>query len=101
MVSQGTVCKNHYPESVVSESIVCSLKWAAADMARYMGPTASVAHIPQNLMILFGTVSLFDVLKQTFYKVPQSNHEKDPSFATRLEGTLNQIWLLCPGRIMD
>ena len=22
-----------------------------------------------------------------------------PSFATRLEGTLNQIWLKCPGRI--
>ena len=37
--------KDHYPESMVQESIVCSLKGAAADMARYIGPTASVAHI--------------------------------------------------------
>ena len=32
--------KDHYPESVVWESIVQSLKGAVADMARYMGPTA-------------------------------------------------------------
>ena len=33
--------KDHYPESVVRESIVHSLKGAVADMARYMGPTTS------------------------------------------------------------
>ena len=38
---------------------------------------------------------------QNFYRVTQDNHEKVPSFATRLEGTLNQIWLKCPGRIVD
>ena len=43
----------------------------------------------------------FDVLMQNFYKVTQSTHEKVPSFATRLEGTLNQIRLQCPRRIMD
>ena len=43
----------------------------------------------------------FDVLMQNFYKVVQSNHEKVPSFATRLEGTINQIGLQCPGRITD
>ena len=37
--------KDHYPESVVWESIVRSLTGAAADMARYMGPTASVSYI--------------------------------------------------------
>ena len=37
--------KDHYPESVVRESIVHSLKRVAADMARYMGPTTSMAHI--------------------------------------------------------
>ena len=41
--------KDHYLESMVWESIVRSLKGAAADMARYMGPTASVAHILQKL----------------------------------------------------
>ena len=40
--------KDHYPESVVWESIVQSLKGVAADMAWYMGPTASVRESLQN-----------------------------------------------------
>ena len=83
--------KDHYPELVVQESIVQSLKGAVADMARYMAPTASVSDIIQKLMVIFGTVALFDVLMQNFYKVMQANHEKVPSFATRL-----QIQLKCP-----
>ena len=87
--------------SVVRESIVHSLKGPAADMARYMSPTTSVAHILQKLTVIFGTVVSFDMLMQEFYKVTQSNHENSPSFATRLEGTLNQIWLQCPVRVTD
>ena len=49
--------KDHYPESVARESIVQSLKGAVADMARYMGPTTSVAHILQKLTVIFGTVA--------------------------------------------
>ena len=71
------------------------------DMAWYMGPTTSVAHNLQNLTVIFGTVVSFDVLMTTFYKVIQGNHEKVPSFAMRLEGTLNQIRLQCPRRITD
>ena len=93
--------KDHYPESVVRESTVCSLREAAVDMARYMGPTTSVAHILQTLTVIFGTAASFEVLMQNFYKVTQSNHTKVPSFGMRLEGTLNQIWLQCPGRITD
>ena len=93
--------KDHYPESVVWESIMRSLKGAAADMARYMGPTASVSDIIQKLMAIFRTVASFNILMQNFYKVTQGNHEKVPSFATRLEGTLNQIWLKCPRQIAD
>ena len=52
-------------------------------------------------MVIFGTVASFDVLVQNFYKVTQGNHEKVPSFATRLERTLNQIQLKCPGWIAD
>ena len=37
---------------------------------------------------------------QNFYKISQGN-EKVPSFATRLEGTLNQIRIKCPGRIAN
>ena len=43
----------------------------------------------------------FDVLVQNFYKVTQGNHEKVPYFTTKLEGTLNQIQLKCPRRIVD
>ena len=93
--------KDHYPESVVQESIIRSLKGAAADMAQYMGPTASVAHILHKLLVIFGMVASFDVLMQNFYKVMQGNNEKVPLSAMRLEGTLNQIRLQCPRRMMD
>ena len=43
--------KDHYPELVVRESIMRSLKGAAADMACYMGPTAGVS---QNFGKAFG-----------------------------------------------
>ena len=77
-----------------------SLKGAVADMARYMGPTAGVSKILEKLSVIFGTVMSFDVLMQNFYKISQGN-EKVPSFATRLDGTLNQIRIKCPGRIAN
>ena len=67
-------------------------------MARYMGPTASVSKILEKLSVIFGTS--FDMLMQNFYKISQGN-EKVPSFATKLEGTLNQIRIQCPSRIAD
>ena len=84
--------KDHYPES---------LKGAVADMARYMGPTASVSDILDKLTVIFRTVASFDVLMHNFYKVTQGNNEKVPSFIMRLEGTLNQIRLRCPGQITN
>ena len=66
-----------------------------------MGPTASVSEILQKLTVIFSTVASFDVLMQNAYKVTKGNHEKVPSFTTKLEGTLNQIWLKCPRRIVD
>ena len=92
MVPQGTVCKRPLPRVIGQRGVsILSLKGAVADMARYTGPTTSIAHILQKLTVIFGIVALFDVLMQNFYKVTQSNHEKVPSFAMRLEGTLNQI----------
>ena len=93
--------KDHYHESVVWESIIRSLKGAAAEMAWYIGPTTSVAHIVWKLLVIFSTVASFDVLMQNVYKVMQGNNEKVPSFATRLEGTLNQIRLQCLGRMTN
>ena len=57
--------KDHYPESVVWESIMRSLKGAAA----------SISDILQKLMVIFGTVASFNVLMQNVYKVTQGNHE--------------------------
>ena len=93
--------KDHYLESVAQESIMRSLKRAAADMAWYIGPTAGVSDILDKLLVIFRTVALFDVLMQNFYKITQENNEKVPSFAMRLEGTLNQIGIRCPGQITD
>ena len=102
-MSSGTTrfnaIKDHYPELVVWESIVQSLKGAAVDMTWYIGPTASVSEILQKLTVILGTVASFDVLMQNFYKVTQGNHKKVPSFATRLEGTLSQIRLKCLRRM--
>ena len=77
------------------------MKGVVADMVQYMGPTTRVTHILQKLAVIFDTMALFDVLMQNFYKVTQGNNEKVPSFAMRLEGTLNQIRLQCPGRMTD
>ena len=62
-------------------------------MAQYIGPTASVAHILRKPLVIFGTVASFNILMPNIYKVMQGNHELVPSFAMRLEGTLNQIRL--------
>ena len=59
--------KDHYPESVVWESIMRSLKGEAADMAQYMGPTASVSNILEKLSVIFGTIASFNVLMQKFF----------------------------------
>ena len=55
----------------------------------------------EEAMSHFGTVASFNILMQNFYKVTQDNNEKVPFFAMRLEGTLNQIRLQCPGRMTD
>ena len=50
--------KDHYPESVVRESIMRSLKGAAADMAHYIGPTASVSEILEKTFGYFRNSSI-------------------------------------------
>ena len=80
--------KDHYLESVVRESIMRSLKGAAADMACYMGPTASVSEILEKLSVIFSTVASFDVLMQNFYKITQGGNEKVPSYHDKIGGHL-------------
>ena len=84
--------KDHYLELVVQESIMRYFKGAGADMAWYMGPTASVSNILDKLTVIFGTAN--------FYKITEGNNKKVHSFAMRLEGTVNQIILRCPRQII-
>ena len=78
-----------------------SLKGAVADMAQYMGPTASVSDILDKLTVIFRTVASFDVLMENFYKITRGNNKKVSSFTMRLEGPLNQIRLRCPRQITN
>ena len=75
--------KDHYPGSVVWESIVRSLKEVVVYMAWYMGPTTSVTHILQNVAVICGTVASFIIILQNLYKVTQGNHEMIPSLAMK------------------
>ena len=68
--------KDHYPELVVRESIMRSLKGAVANMVHYMGPTASVSEILEKLSVIFSTVASFDMLMQNFYKILQGVTKK-------------------------
>ena len=79
MAPQGTMHQGSLPRIGGGESIVRSLKGAVADMAWYMGPTASVTNILQKLAVIFGTMASFHDLMQNFYKVTQGNHKKVPS----------------------
>ena len=94
--------KDHYLESVVWETIAYILskgqQWIWPDIwaLPLVWPTFC-----KSWPLSFGTEVSFNVLMQNFYKVTHNNNEKVPSFATRLEGILNQIWLQCPGRITD
>ena len=65
-------------------------------MARYMGPPLALTYTVQTFSHLWHSGLL-----QNFYKVSQETNEKVPSFAVRLEGTLNEIQLQCPGRMTD
>ena len=101
MVSQSPGCKGPLPGIGGLGKHSEFPEGSSADMARYMGPTASVSNILQKLTTILGMVTSFDILMQNFYKVMQGNHKKVPSFATRLEGTLNQIQLKCCRHIAD
>ena len=63
-----------------------SLKGAAADMAQYMGPTASVSNILEKLLVISRTVASFDVLMQNFYKITQGSSKKVPSCCNKTRG---------------
>ena len=80
-----------YSDSALREGIQRSLRGAAADTVRNMGPDVPLDTIIKKFTIVYGNVKSFDLLMQDFYRADQGEEESIPSFATRVEGLLSQI----------
>ena len=80
-----------YSDSALREGIQCSLRGAAADTVRNLGPDVPLDTIIKKFTIVYGNVKSFDLLMQDFYRADQGEEESIPSFATWVEGLLSQI----------
>ena len=80
-----------YSDSALREGIQHSLRGAAADTGRNMGPDVPLDTIINKFTIVYGNVKLFDLLMWDFYRADQGGEESIPSFATPVEGLLSQI----------
>ena len=66
-----------------------------------MGTNKDVDKIISQLETAYGTVLGYDALMQQFYGVHMERNEKVQSCATRMEGSLNQIWVEFPAMISN
>ena len=80
-----------YSDSALREGIQHSLRGAAADTVRNMGPDVPLDTILKKFTSVYGNVKSFDLLMRDFYRADQREEESIPSFATRMEGLLSQI----------
>ena len=80
-----------YSDSALREGIQHSLRGAAADTVRNMGPDVPLDTILKKFTIVYGNVKSFDLLMRDFYRADQGEEESIPSFTTRMEGLLSQI----------
>ena len=80
-----------YSNSALREGIQCSLRGAAADTVRNMGPDVPLDTILKKFTIVYGNVKSFDLLMWDFYHADQGEEESIPSLATQVEGLLSHI----------
>ena len=80
-----------YSDSALREGIKCSLRGAAGDTVRNMGPDVPLDTIIKKFTIVYGNVKSFDLLMRDFYCADQGEEESIPSFATWVERLLFQI----------
>ena len=80
-----------YSDSALREGIQHSLRGAAADTVRNMGPDVPLDTIIKKFTIVYGNVKSYDLLMRDFYHADQGEEESIPSFATWVEGLLSQI----------
>ena len=78
-------------DSALREGIQCSLRGAAADTVRNLGPNVPLDTIIKKFTIAYGNVKSFDLLMWDFYHADQEEEESIPSFATQVEELLSQI----------
>ena len=80
-----------YSDSALREGIQHSLRGAAADTVRNLGPDVPLDTIIKKFTLVYGNVKSFDLLMGYFYCADQGEEESIPSFATWVEGLLSQI----------
>ena len=80
-----------YSDSALKEGIQHSLRGAAANTVRNMGPDVPLDTILKKFTIVYGNVKSFDLLMRDFYHADQGGGESIPTFATKMEGLLSQI----------
>ena len=90
-----------YAEPLAREAIIRSVRVWAADLVCFLGTNTHVEKIISKLETAYGTVSEYDVLMQQFYGVHMERYEKVQSYATSMEGSLNQIQVKFPRMISD
>ena len=66
-----------YSDSALREGIQCSLRSAAADTVRNLGPDVPIDTIIKKFTIVYGNLKSFDLLMQDFYHTDQG--EKNQS----------------------
>ena len=91
--------KKTYSYSALREGIQCSLRGAAADTVRNLGPSAPLDTIIKKFTIVYGNVKSFNLLMWDFYHIDQGEEESIPSFATQVEVLLSQIWDKFPDKL--
>ena len=78
-----------YSDSALREGIQHSLRGAAADTVRNLGPNAPLDTIIKKFTIVYGNVKSFDLLMWDFYLTDLGEEESISSFATQVEGLLS------------
>ena len=88
-----------YSDSALREGIQHSLRGAAADTVRNLGPDVPLDTIIKKFTIVYGNVKSFDLLMWDIYHTDQGEEESVPSFATQVEGLISQIWDKFPDKL--
>ena len=87
---------HNHPEPVVRQVAFESVKGAAKNLIRYLGPAATTHDYLEKLEVQYGGVATADTLMQQFYHLSQDKGETVACFAARVEGALNRLMVRYP-----